>query len=117
MTVVVGSVIFGGMRDDEVGPGFADQVDDLLARRQVRSQFRGAIVEAVAEAALTPDDAQRCRRIFTEHQQLELSACILGANPNAVARAWKERAVTDADLYTGCGGNKYKHSATDQHAN
>lgn len=53
---------------------------------------------AVAAAGLTPEAAQKCRRIFTEQQQLELSSCILGANPNAVARAYKEGCIRDADL-------------------
>ena len=68
--------------------------------RAVKSVSRGQAGwnEAVTESGLTPDDAQRCRRIFTEHQQLELSACILGANPSAVARAYQEKCIQDADL-------------------
>jgi hypothetical protein len=53
---------------------------------------------AVAAAGLPPEDAAKCRRIFLEQEQLELSACILGANPAAVARAHSEGCVSDADL-------------------
>jgi hypothetical protein len=37
-------------------------------------------------------------RIYTEQQQVELSACILGANPEALAKAYKAERITDADL-------------------
>lgn len=53
---------------------------------------------AVTAAKLSPEDAAQCRRIFLEQQQLELSACVIGANPSAVAKAWKEGCVKDADL-------------------
>lgn len=46
------------------------------------------------------DDRERARvyRIFTEQEQLELSACILGANPNALVKAWEEGAVREESL-------------------
>lgn len=53
---------------------------------------------AVMAAGLTPEEAAKCRRIFTEQQQLELSACVIGANPEAVAKAWQQGCVRDADL-------------------
>jgi hypothetical protein len=37
-------------------------------------------------------------RIFTEQEQIELSAVIIGANPNAVARSYKDGVITDEDL-------------------
>jgi len=40
------------------------------------------------------------RTIFTEQEQIELSAVVIGANPNAVARAYKAGIFTDADLET-----------------
>lgn len=52
----------------------------------------------VQEAGLAPEMAGKCRRIFVEQEQLELSACILGANPAAVAKAYSERCITDGDL-------------------
>lgn len=54
--------------------------------------------DAVTAAGLDPDMAGKCRRIFLEQQQLELSACILGANPSAVAKAYQERCIGDGDL-------------------
>ena len=38
------------------------------------------------------------RSIFTEWEQIELSACVIGANPNAVAKAYKAGVVDDAFL-------------------
>ncbi len=38
------------------------------------------------------------RCIYLEQQQKELSACVLGANPNAVARAFKAGILDEADL-------------------
>jgi hypothetical protein len=52
----------------------------------------------VQEAGLTAEYAGRCRRIFVEQEQLELSACILGANPAAVAKAYTQKCITDSDL-------------------
>lgn len=48
------------------------------------------------------DDAQGVRRIFLEQEQIELSACIIGANPNALARAHQDGCVRDEDL-ARCG--------------
>ena len=36
--------------------------------------------------------------IYIEQEHLELSQCVLGANPNAVAKAYKAGAISDADL-------------------
>ena len=38
------------------------------------------------------------RAIYLEQEQYELSACIIGANPNAVAKAFKAGAIGDAEL-------------------
>lgn len=38
------------------------------------------------------------RVIYVEQEQVELSACIIGANPNALARAYKEGILSDADF-------------------
>lgn len=38
------------------------------------------------------------RTIYLEQEQVELSACIIGANPNALAKAYKAEVLTDADL-------------------
>lgn len=47
-------------------------------------------------------DPKTINAIYTQQQQLELSACIIGANPNALAKsycpAYKAGVISDADL-------------------
>jgi hypothetical protein len=54
--------------------------------------------EASERLGLAPDS--NVRRIYLEQEQIELSAVVLGANPNAVARCFKAGALTEADLDT-----------------
>jgi hypothetical protein len=46
------------------------------------------------------DADSKVRAIYLEQQQVELSTVIIGANPNALARAFKAGAIDDADLNT-----------------
>lgn len=66
----------------------------------VKAYWAGSNEFAEAAKALNLDveTTGKCRRIFTAQEQIELSACILGANPNALAKAWEAGAVKDADL-------------------
>lgn len=43
-------------------------------------------------------DASAVSLIYLQQQQKELSACVIGANPNAVAKAYKAGLLTDSDL-------------------
>lgn len=43
-------------------------------------------------------DASKVDRIFLEQQQFELSAVLIGANPNAVAKGYKAGIISDDDL-------------------
>jgi hypothetical protein len=52
--------------------------------------------EQYEELGLKPTDNVRC--IYLEQEQLELSACVIGANPDAVARAYKAGILDDAWL-------------------
>lgn len=51
------------------------------------------------EMGLDTETAAGVRRIFLEQEQIELSACIIGANPNALAKAHREGCVRDEDLH------------------
>lgn len=53
---------------------------------------------AVRELRLTPEAAAIARTIYLEQEQLELSVCIIGANPMALAKAYKEGVLSDDDL-------------------
>jgi len=52
--------------------------------------------EQMDELGLKNSDNVRC--IYLEQQQIELSACVIGANPDAVARAYKAGILDDAWL-------------------
>jgi hypothetical protein len=43
-------------------------------------------------------DPKSINAIYTEQQQLELSACVIGANPNALAKSYKAGLLDDAML-------------------
>lgn len=63
---------------------------------------RDGWTQALAELGIKPEDAGEIRAIYLEQEQIELSACIIGANPNALAKSWKDGCVADADL-AACG--------------
>lgn len=48
-------------------------------------------------SALQKSDTE-VRAVYQEQEQIELSSCIIGANPNALARAYKAEVISDADL-------------------
>lgn len=45
-----------------------------------------------------PEIAAQVRVIYREQEQLELSQCVLGANPNALAKAYKAGCLTEEDI-------------------
>jgi hypothetical protein len=53
------------------------------------------------ELGLDAGEAPRC--IYVEQEQVELSCCIIGANPNALAKSYKAGVLSDNDLDTICG--------------
>ena len=57
-----------------------------------QSQFQDALRDMNVPAGTD------VRAIHLEWQQMELSACVVGANPNAVAKAYKAGIITDALL-------------------
>ena len=71
---------------------------------------------ACQQLGIKADDAAKIRYIYLEQEQIELSACIIGANPEALAKAHTEGVVKDADL-AGIGMDdadmKFLHLAAD----
>lgn len=51
-----------------------------------------------ADMQLSPEIAAKVTTIYLQQQQLELSACVIGANPNALAKAYKAGCLSDEDL-------------------
>jgi hypothetical protein len=60
-------------------------------------------------------DPKTVRCIYTKQQQVELSACIIGANPNALAKALKDGAVTE-DQVIRLFQNPTDKNGSDSHA-
>ncbi|WP_193214938.1 hypothetical protein [Luteolibacter marinus] len=71
---------------------------------------------ALRDLGLTAEAGDKIRYIYLEQEQIELSACIIGANPDALAKAHTEGCVKDADL-AGIGMDdddmKFLHIAAD----
>lgn len=71
--------------------------------------------DAVKEMKLPVEIAAQCRCIHSVWEQIELSACIIGANPNALAKAFDEGALKEEDLasigFAGDAEFEYLHQA------
>ncbi len=67
----------------------------------VKYHWRGDDDFAQAAEAMKLDTsaAAACRCIYWEQQQIELSVCVIGANPNALLKARSDKAITDDDLH------------------
>lgn len=52
----------------------------------------------VADLKLDAATAGQLRAVYLEQEQIELSQCVLGANPNALAKAYKGGTLTEEDL-------------------
>lgn len=53
---------------------------------------------ACMEHGISEMDAAKIRYIYLEQEQIELSACIIGANPDALAKSYSAGCIGDADL-------------------
>ena len=53
---------------------------------------------AVQALGIPVEDAAAIRYIYLEQEQIELSACIIGANPDALAKSFEAGCIKDADL-------------------
>jgi hypothetical protein len=61
-------------------------------------QSPGAMQEQLAALGLDAGTAAAVRAVYIEQQQIELSQCVIGANPNALAKAYKAGCLTEGDL-------------------
>lgn len=61
---------------------------------------QAAFLAQVADLKLDALSAARLQAVYLEQEQIELSQCILGANPNALAKAYKAGCLTEQDLDT-----------------
>lgn len=54
--------------------------------------------EALKDLALDAASAAKINYIYLEHELIELSSCIIGANPDALAKSYGAGCIKDADL-------------------
>lgn len=54
--------------------------------------------QALQSIGVKPEEGKAISYIYLEQEQIELSACIIGANPDALAKSFAEGCVKDADL-------------------
>lgn len=52
----------------------------------------------IAELRLDAATAGQLRAVYMEQEQIELSQCVIGANPNALAKAYKAGTLSEEDL-------------------
>ena len=52
----------------------------------------------IADLKLDAATAGQLRAVYLEQEQIELSQCVLGANPNALAKAYKGGTLTEEDI-------------------
>ena len=66
-----------------------------------RNDNGGRDISRVAlDMGIAKEAAEKIDRIFVEQQQIELSACVVGANPSALAKAYKSGLLNDYDIDT-----------------
>jgi len=75
----------------------------MAARWKDEKEF----LEAIEAYGIAPADAAKLRCIHLEKEQLELSAVVIGANPNALAKGFEAGAIGEEDLHRlGFGGDE-----------
>jgi hypothetical protein len=70
----------------------------------------------LAELKLDEQARGQLRAVYLEQEQIELSQCVLGANPNALAKAYKAGCLNDEDLdklSAAIAASKYVNPASD----
>lgn len=61
-------------------------------------QVQGEFLAALGNLQLDPATAASVRAVYLEQEQIELSQCVIGANPNALAKAYKGGTLSEEDL-------------------
>lgn len=61
-------------------------------------QTQTDFLAAIADMKLDAQTAAKLTAVYLEQQQIELSQCVIGANPNALAKAYKAGCLTEGDL-------------------
>lgn len=59
---------------------------------------KSSFLAQVEELGLTPEQAAQLCVVYLEQEQIELSLCVIGANPNALAKAYKAGVLSEQDV-------------------
>lgn len=81
-----------------VRDGFLRAVSVGFYPVRVAREFDASFQAQVAELKLDAPTTAKLRAIYIEQEQIELSQCVIGANPNALARAYKAGCLSEADI-------------------
>jgi hypothetical protein len=95
-----------GWKLTEAGFLKAVSVGFYSTKRVSRWRDEAEFLEAVSQLGISAEDAAMLSAIHLEKEQLELSACVIGANPNALAKGFAAGAIGESDLARlGFGGD------------
>lgn len=79
--------------------GYLKAVSVGFSPLSVVSRYDGArFLQELKRLDIEESDAERVQTIYLEHEQIELSACVIGANPNALAKACCDGVVTPREM-------------------
>lgn len=84
-----------------VRDGFLKAVSVGFVPVRMASKYDGNPGEfnaALLDMKLDPAIAGKVRAVYLEQEQIELSQCVIGANPNALARAYKAGCLSEQDI-------------------
>lgn len=91
----------GAMAFKLVRDGFLRAVSVGFVPVRMASKWDGdqsAFLGQISELKLDSLTAAKLRAVYLEQEQIELSQCVIGANPNALAKAYKAGCLGEAEL-------------------
>lgn len=59
---------------------------------------QSGFLSQIGALGLDPTTAASLRAVYVEQEQIELSQCVIGANPNALAKAYKAGVLSEQDI-------------------
>ena len=84
-----------------VRDGFLKAVSVGFVPVSMASKWDGdqtGFLQQIADLRLDAATATKLRAVYTVQEQIELSQCVIGANPNALAKAYKAGCLDEAEL-------------------
>lgn len=94
----LGAMAFKLVRDGFLRAVSVGFVPVAMATRYDSNQT--AFLGQIADLKLDPATAAQLRAVYTAQEQIELSQCIIGANPSALAKAYAAKCLSEGELDT-----------------